>query len=67
MPPSVNENIADYPGGNPVNHPPGTRSVLVADDNADYRKLLKSLFTAHSYNVTEAADGRQALLGRQTG
>jgi two-component system, NtrC family, response regulator HydG len=39
---------------------PGTR-ILVVDDNADFRKVLKTILEGQGYYVQEAEDGRQAL------
>ncbi|MBI5240887.1 MAG: Flp pilus assembly complex ATPase component TadA [Elusimicrobia bacterium] len=41
--------------------PAGGRTVLVVEDNKDYRSLVKVLLTSHSYRVMEAGDGRSAL------
>ncbi len=35
--------------------------ILVADDDADIRRLLNILLTKEGYRVTEAADGREAV------
>ncbi|MDP3541803.1 MAG: ATPase, T2SS/T4P/T4SS family, partial [Elusimicrobiota bacterium] len=43
--------------------PAGTRTprVLLVEDNADYRKVLRYLLASHGYAVTEAADGADGL------
>jgi len=37
------------------------RKVLIAEDNAVNRELLRELLEARGYSVEEACDGRQAL------
>ncbi|MCX5794564.1 MAG: ATPase, T2SS/T4P/T4SS family [Elusimicrobia bacterium] len=37
------------------------RTILVVEDNKDYRSLVSVLLSRHSYRVMEAADGRSAL------
>lgn len=37
------------------------RNVLVVDDHADNRYMLRALFEGHGFVVTEAADGNEAL------
>jgi CheY-like chemotaxis protein len=37
-------------------------SILVADDNADGREVLRDLLEAWGFQVLEARDGREALL-----
>ncbi|MFA6434069.1 MAG: ATPase, T2SS/T4P/T4SS family [Elusimicrobiales bacterium] len=39
----------------------GLKTVLVVDDNKDYRELIKHLLTVNHYRVLEAGDGAQAL------
>jgi type II secretory ATPase GspE/PulE/Tfp pilus assembly ATPase PilB-like protein len=39
--------------------PPPT--ILIVEDNKDYRSLMRVLFSSHSYRVIEAGDGRSAL------
>jgi two-component system, sensor histidine kinase and response regulator len=39
-----------------------TGSVLVVDDEADNRVLLRDLLEAHGHQIMEAADGEQALV-----
>jgi CheY-like chemotaxis protein len=39
---------------------PGAR-ILVVDDNADFRKILRIILEGKGYAVEEAGDGRQAL------
>lgn len=39
----------------------GPRTVLVVDDNKDYRDLVKHLLSVHHYNVLEAGNGQEAL------
>ncbi len=43
------------------NLPEVLRSVLVADDNAPFRRFLSSVFERHGFRVFEAADGDRAL------
>lgn len=38
-----------------------TKKILVVDDKAEIRKLLKSYFTQEGYEVVTAADGQEAL------
>ncbi len=40
---------------------PQARTVLVVDDNKDYRELVKHLLSIHNYNVLEAGNGEEAL------
>jgi DNA-binding response OmpR family regulator len=37
-------------------------TILVVDDHANTRALIKEYLTEHGYNVSTAADGRQALV-----
>ncbi|OGR42979.1 MAG: hypothetical protein A2X35_04435 [Elusimicrobia bacterium GWA2_61_42] len=45
----------------PVPPKPETRTVLVVDDNKDYRELVKHLLMVNHYSVLEAGDGEEAL------
>lgn len=46
----------------PVNSTPGNRShVLIVDDEANIRLMLRTALTTVGYSVSEASDGRQAL------
>ena len=36
-------------------------SILIVDDNKDYRELVKHLFSVHHYTVYEAGNGQEAL------
>jgi CheY-like chemotaxis protein len=38
-----------------------SKTVLVVEDEADLRKMLKILLGVHGYNVVEAADGYEAV------
>ena len=40
---------------------PPAKTVLVVDDNKDYRELVKHLLTVNHYSVMEAGDGQEAL------
>ena len=40
---------------------PRARTVLVVDDNKDYRELVKHLLTVNHYTVLEAGNGEEAL------
>ncbi|MDD5208724.1 MAG: ATPase, T2SS/T4P/T4SS family [Elusimicrobiales bacterium] len=40
---------------------PASRTVLVVDDNKDYRELVKHLLTVNHYKVLEAGNGEEAL------
>ncbi len=40
---------------------PGVGTVVIADDDASFRQLLRSMLTPIADRVLEAADGRQAL------
>jgi DNA-binding response OmpR family regulator len=42
-------------------NPADTPLILVADDEADIRTLLRILFEKEGYRVAEAADGREAI------
>jgi CheY-like chemotaxis protein len=39
---------------------PGAR-ILVVDDNADFRKIVKTILEGKGFSVQEAGDGEQAL------
>jgi CheY-like chemotaxis protein len=43
------------------NRTPGSKSILVVDDEADVRLVLNALLTRCGYSVAEATDGREAL------
>jgi len=43
------------------NQTPGKKTVLVVDDEASIRELLRQELEAKGYNVREAPDGREAL------
>jgi type II secretory ATPase GspE/PulE/Tfp pilus assembly ATPase PilB-like protein len=49
---------APKPGARPA---PAGKTVLVVDDNKDYRELVKHLLSVHHYKVMEAGDGQEAL------
>ncbi|MDA8131016.1 MAG: ATPase, T2SS/T4P/T4SS family [Elusimicrobia bacterium] len=38
-----------------------TYTILVVDDNKDYRDIVRHLLTVHHFNVVEAVDGSEAL------
>ena len=40
---------------------PHPQTILVVDDDADIRSIVRLLFTMHGYHVVEAADGITAL------
>ncbi|HNW44354.1 MAG TPA: hypothetical protein PKI19_07610, partial [Elusimicrobiales bacterium] len=40
---------------------PALKTVLVVDDNKDYRELVRHLLTVHHYRVMEAGNGVEAL------
>lgn len=37
------------------------RTVLLADDDEDFRRLMRRVLVNHGYDVLEASDGAQAL------
>jgi PAS domain S-box-containing protein len=39
----------------------GTETVLVADDDADVRRLIRDVLTKHGYTVLEAVDGEDVV------
>ena len=41
--------------------PPGERIILLIEDEAPVRKLIRSVLTGHGYTVLEAATGEEAL------
>ena len=41
--------------------PPDAPRILIVDDEAVYRSLLKKKLEAEGYSVTEAKDGKHAL------
>jgi len=51
---------------NPYPRKPVRSTVLVVDDNKDYRELIKHLLAVNHYNVLEAGDGEEglAVIGR---
>ncbi len=50
------------PAAQPAPRPvPAARTVLVVDDNKDYRELVKHLLGVNHYKVLEAGDGQEAL------
>jgi len=51
----------EVPDSSPALAPPGAKTVLVIDDEADIRKMLKRLLTSHGYRVLEADRGLLAL------
>ena len=44
-----------------VRSTPGVKNVLIVEDDADARKLMRRLFEKEGWNVTEAEDGSVAL------
>ncbi len=42
--------------------PGGSETVLVAEDDAAVRSLMKEMLTLHGYTVIEAADGQEAVV-----
>ena len=40
---------------------PRTRRILIVEDNDDYRKVLRYLFSTHGYAVSEASNGADGL------
>jgi CheY-like chemotaxis protein len=44
-----------------INTPLGTRRILIADDTASSRDLLRSILEANGHVVEEAQDGQQVL------
>lgn len=44
-----------------INTPLGTRRILIADDTASSRDLLRSILEANGHEVEEAQDGQQVL------
>lgn len=54
--------LASQPGAKPGQRlPPPGKTVLVVDDNKDYRELVKHLLGVNHYKVLEACDGQDAL------
>jgi CheY-like chemotaxis protein len=45
-----------------IQNPTMTGSILIADDYADNRELLRLMLTAAGYRVREARDGRECIL-----
>ncbi|MGD9642248.1 MAG: ATPase, T2SS/T4P/T4SS family [Elusimicrobiales bacterium] len=45
----------------PVKPKPKVYTVIVVDDNKDYRDLVKHLLSVHHFNVLEAVNGEEAL------
>jgi two-component system response regulator (stage 0 sporulation protein F) len=39
----------------------GRQSILLVDDDPEFRKAMKKMFEKSGYNVTVAADGQEAL------
>ena len=53
---------AVLPAPKPAARPaPAAKTVLVVDDNKDYRELVKHLLGVNHYKVLEAGDGQEAL------
>jgi signal transduction histidine kinase/CheY-like chemotaxis protein len=48
-------------GAGPTNVPPGSETILIAEDEGQLRALLRRSLGALGYTVLEAADGREAL------
>ncbi len=51
----------------PVTSDEVTRHILIADDDAAIREMLRLLLEEENYKVTEAASGQEALEGLKTG
>ena len=45
----------------PVSLPPGTETILLAEDESSLRQLMARVLRTQGYTVLEAADGHQAL------
>jgi len=43
------------------NHTPGLLKLLIADDSAPFRRLVKTLFPAETTEFVECADGTEAV------
>jgi len=69
--PNIPARVQSPPAAGPapavLRQPVPSRTVLVVDDNKDYRELVKHLLSVHHYSVLEAANGQEALsvIGRQ--
>lgn len=44
-----------------VRRTPGTRSILIAEDNPDSRDALRALLEAYGFHVLEAQNGEEAV------
>jgi len=55
------------PTSSPAKPAAGTHHILVADDDADIRALLKTFLEDEGYNVSEASTGQEALDGVHSG
>ena len=53
--------VALVPPSRPVPASGGLRTVLVADDDAELRVVLRQMLARHGYRVIEAANGREAI------
>ncbi|MBU5611649.1 PAS domain S-box protein [Geomonas azotofigens] len=56
--------VADAEATGPTELPPprgGTETLLLAEDDAEVRRLLVNILTRFGYRVIEAADGQQAV------
>jgi CheY-like chemotaxis protein len=54
--------MSDYLAGTKESAEERLPTVLIAEDNADFRSRLKPLLELHGYRVQEAADGQEAAI-----
>jgi PAS domain S-box-containing protein len=59
--PLLSEPVSASPGAEPVFSAGGDETVLLAEDDADVRKVTCTMLERSGYTVIEAADGEEAL------
>lgn len=59
--PLLSEPVSASPGAEPVFPAGGDETVLLAEDDADVRKVTATMLERSGYTVIEAADGEEAL------
>jgi len=61
------QRLRDHVATTPIGEKPGNKTVLIVDDDASIRELLRQELEADGYTVIEAVDGLEGVLKAKTG